>query len=495
MREVNVEELNSPEINLAEIKQKAVKGVVTLTGRTFFLQFISFFGFFLLTVFLNQAEIGLFFAVSELVGILGYFSDIGLAAALIQKKEEPKLKEIRSTFTIQQSLVLFLVSLIFFLTPLVRDFYHISPEGIWLLRALVFGFFLASLKTIPSVLLERRLRFEFLVLVEITETLLFYLIAVFLAWRGFGVLSYAWAVLGRGVAGVILIYLISPWKIGLSFDFTSLKELLRFGIPYQGNSFLAVIKDRLMNVILWKIIGVEGVGILGWAQKWIQAPLRFFMDPVMRVSFPAYSRIQHDKKQLSLAIEKSLFFVCLLILPMLVGMVILIKPLIFLIPKYQKWEVGILAFSLYAINSAWAAVTTPLTNALAAVGKIKTVFKLMIMWTVLTWIFYPLLAFKFGYNGVALASALVATSSIVAILAAKKEIGFNFLKSIYRPLLATLTMGIILYALCPFFAKNILSLLILVFIGGGVYFGVIYLIAGETFIEEVKRLLKDIIKK
>ena len=55
--------------------------------------------------------------------------------------------------------------------------------------ALAFGFFLASLKTIPSVLLERDLKFEFLVLVELAETLIFYLIAVALAWRGFGVLK------------------------------------------------------------------------------------------------------------------------------------------------------------------------------------------------------------------------------------------------------------------------------------------------------------------
>ena len=107
----------SLEIDLPTIKGRAIKGVVALTGRTFLLQLVSFLGFFLLTVFLGTAEIGLFFAISELVAILGYFSDIGLAAALIQKKEKPDLKDIRSTFTIQQGLVLSLVILIFLLTP------------------------------------------------------------------------------------------------------------------------------------------------------------------------------------------------------------------------------------------------------------------------------------------------------------------------------------------------------------------------------------------
>jgi len=301
------------DVDLATIKGRAVKGVVVLTGRTFFLQIISFFGFFFLTVFLGKAEIGLFFAVSELIAILGYFSDIGLAAALIQKKEKPRLADIRSTFTIQQGLVITLIGLVFIFTPWLRSFYSISQNGVWLLWSLAIGFFLASLKTIPSVLLERRLRFDLLVLVEIVEALLFYGISVFLAWKGFGVISYAWAVLIRGLVGAILIYLISPWQIGFAFEVDSLRQLLKFGVPYQANTFLAVIKDRLMNVFLWKIIGADGVGILGWAQKWAQAPLRFFMDSVIKVTFPAYARMQEHPKELTRAIEKTLFFISLLV--------------------------------------------------------------------------------------------------------------------------------------------------------------------------------------
>ena len=54
-----------------------------------------------------------------------------------------------------------------------------------------------------------------------------------------------------------------------------------------------------------------------------------------------------------------------------------------------------------AINVFFAAATTLLTNLLAAIGKIKVVTKLMIMWTVLTAIFVPLLGSKFGVNGAA----------------------------------------------------------------------------------------------
>jgi len=476
------------EVDLQTVKKRAVKGVVALTGRTFILQLISFAGFFFLTVFLDRKEIGLFFAISELVAILGYFSDVGLAAALIQKKEKPKLADIRSTFTIQQGLVLILVSLVFILTPWLRNFYDIPQDGVWLLWALAAGFFFASLKTIPSVLLERKLRFDLLVVVEIVEALLFYGIATLLAWQGMGVVSYAWAVLARGVVGVILIYLLSPWQVGFAFEKSSLRHLLRFGVPYQANSFLAVVKDRLMNVVLWRMIGVEGVGILGWAQKWAQMPLRFVMDGVIKVTFPAYSRMQNKQKELKQAIEKTLTFISLLVFPILTGLAILARPLLEIIPKYQKWEVALLALYLYIINSFWGAVTTPLTNALSAIGKIKVVFKLMIMWTTLTWTIFPILAFKLGYNGVALGSALVGASSMVAVMIVKREIEFNFFGSIRRPLIAAGIMGVIVWALIPIFNISLIGLVSLIGVGGATYLFLIYLMMGKEFLVDAKKI-------
>lgn len=476
------------ELDISSVKQRAIKGVVFLSGRMFLLQIVSFVGFFLLTVFLDQVQIGLFFAISELVAILGYFSDIGLAAALIQHKEKPTEKEVRSTFTIQQILVLTLVALVFIFTPLIRDFYHIEQPGIFLLWALTISFFLASLKTIPSVLLERKLRFDLLVVVEIAEVFLFYGLAVLLAWRGLGVLSYAWAVLVRGSVGVVLIYFLSPWKIGLALEKKSLRHLLRFGVPYQANTFLAVIKDRLMNIFLWKIVGASGVGILGWAQKWAQMPLRFVMDSVMKVTFPAYSRMQEHKEELSKAIEKTLFFLSLIIFPMLMGMAILAKTLIQIIPKYGKWEVALIALYLFIINSVFAALTTPLTNALNAIGKIKVVFKLMIMWTVLTWIVYPILALKYGVNGVALGAAIVSLSSIIAVMAAKRYLAFGFFKSVFKPTLATILMGLLILILNNLLPENILMILILIIVSLIFYFGLVYAMVGQDFITDTKKL-------
>src|SRR5688500_8176552 len=155
------------EIDILSIKSRSIKGVSSLISRSALVQIISSNGFLLLTIFLGRSEIGIFFAVTEIVAILGYFSDIGLAAALIQKKETPDKTDLQTSFTIQQLLVVTLIVIILLLVSPLARFYNLQNDSIYLLYALLVGFFLASLKTIPSIILERSLRFEKLAFVEV----------------------------------------------------------------------------------------------------------------------------------------------------------------------------------------------------------------------------------------------------------------------------------------------------------------------------------------
>lgn len=480
------------ELSLNEVKRRSVAGVVTLTGRTFILQIISLFATFLLTIYLDPAQYGIFFLVSAVVNFFAYFSDIGLAAALIQKHKKPTQDELRTTFTVQQILVFILMLVIFIATPLFEGFYNLSRSSIMLLWTLAFSLFLSSLKTIPSIMLERRLDFNKLIIPQIVETLLFYGAAVYFAWKGFGITSFTVAVLLRGFTGLILIYLLQPWKPGIAFSRKALSELLRFGLPYQLNTFLAVLKDDGMIMVLGGILGPAGVGLLGWAQKWAQAPLRFFMDQVIKVTFPAFARMQENKQELTIAVSRSIFFVCLLVFPALVGLIIIASPLIEIIPRYEKWRPAVLALGLLSFNAAWAAVTTPLTNVLNAIGKITTTLKLMLMWTVLTWVFVPVLTFTKGLNGAALGYVLVGLSSTVAIYLTHRLVKFNIKEAVIKPLLAALGMGVVLVALRSLLSVTAMTVVALIGSGVVTYVLLLYLFVGSSLLVDVGRFLNAV---
>src|SRR3990172_3759877 len=127
-------------LDVTTIKRRSVAGGVTLTSRMALMQVVSFFGIFLLTIFLDPKVFGVFFVVTAIVSFLRYFSDIGLAAALIQKKEEITEEDLKTTFTIQQILVLIIVSSALVFSGWAGDFFKLGAEGLWLFRALILAF-------------------------------------------------------------------------------------------------------------------------------------------------------------------------------------------------------------------------------------------------------------------------------------------------------------------------------------------------------------------
>lgn len=477
------------ELTLETVKSRAVRGIFTLTGRTFFLQAIAFVAFIFFGVFLNSEEYGVYILLSAVVNFFVYFSDIGLAGALIQKKDKVTQEDLRTTFTIQQALIVTLLAVVFFLTPVFQKWYGLSLEGVYLIWALAISLFLSSLKTIPSVLLERRLEFGKLVLPQIVEAVLFNTVAVYLAWKGFGITSFAIAVLVRGISGLVLIYILQPWVPGIMVAKDSLKSLLRFGLPYQANTFLAVLKDDGLTMVLGGILGTGGIGLLGWAKKWADAPLRFFMDQVIKVTFPAFSRMQGNSEELSRMVSKSIFFVSFWVFPSLLGLILLSPLLTEVVPRYEKWQPALLALAIFGINSAWAAVATPLTNLLNGIGKIAITFKLMIMWTTLTWLFVPGLAFLYGVNGAAVGTAIVGTSSIVAIFLIRRQVDFDLVGSVGKPLLASVVMGIVISLLRSILPLSWVAIVVLILAGIFVYTLSVLMLAGPSLVHDARRMI------
>lgn len=484
------------EIGLDIVKKRAVKGIAALTGRTLILNLISFISQGFLWAFLNPSQFGVFLIVSATVNFLSYFADIGLGAALIQKKEKPEEEDYRTVFTVQEILVSIILVIILLLGPVLAKTHSLTREGLMLLYALGGSFFLASLKNIPSIMLERKLEFGKFIVPQVLENMVYSVAVVFFAWKGFGITSFTYSVLIRGVVGLVAIYILNPWKPGIAFSLKSFKNLIKFGIPYQLNNFLATVKDDGMTIFLGGILGTAGVGILGTAQKLAQYPLRFFMDNVTKVTFPAFSRMQDDKRELERSLSRSIFFICALVFPSLVGLVIVFPALITIIPKYAKWSPAYIPLIFLSVNSLWAAASTQLTNFLNSVGKIKTTFKLMIMWTALTWALVPVLSSKLGVNGAAFSYLLIGSSSVVVFYIVKRQLNWAIYHSVIVPLLASLVMGVILFILRGIFPINeVKTLVIMILVGGITYLGSLYLVLGKVLFEDVKKIYLSILKK
>ncbi|PIZ64909.1 hypothetical protein CO051_04310 [Candidatus Roizmanbacteria bacterium CG_4_9_14_0_2_um_filter_39_13] len=432
-----------------ENKQKTLKknSIISLLSLFFQSGYSAVLGLIanlVLTIVLAPEVFGIYILTLSIISFLNYFSDIGLAASLVQK-DEVTGDDLRTTFTVQQLLIIILITIGFLLTPVVRSFYDLPSEAMYLYWALLVAFFFSSLKTIPSIKLERQVQFQKIVLVQIVENTVFYIAVSVFALSGMGLMSFAYAVLIRAITGTILIYYISFWLPQIGISKVSLKKLLSFGIPFQTNTLLALVKDDLILLFIGKALGLEALGYIGWAKRWAESPIRMIMDNVNRILFPIFSRMQSEQERVAQLLEKVIRYQTLILAPAFVGMVLLMDRFVDLVPKYSKWEPALPIFYLIVISAFLSSFSSPFTNLFNALGKVKITFKFMVYWTVMSWILIPILTSTNSMIGYPIALIILSLTFIAIIVVAKKYVAFSFIKQIYPGIFSSLFMGVMVY--------------------------------------------------
>lgn len=465
-----------------DYKRKTIISTFSLFFQSGYSAFLGFFANLVLTIVISPSSFGIYITILSLISIFNYFSDIGLSAALIQKKEIND-NDLKTSFTVQQSMILSVIGLGLLISPLVKKFYHLPQNGIYLYYSVLIAFFLSSLKNIPSILLERKIEFQKIVFVQAAENTLFYFTVIIFALLKFEILSFAFAVLIRSIVGLFLIYRLSFWQPKIGFNRESFKKLISFGLPFQTNSFLALIKDDFINLFLGKILGFEKLGYLGFAKKWAEAPIRIIMDNFSKISFPLMARFQHDKNQLRKIIEKMLFYQSLITLPATFGLILIMPKLTVIIPKYQKWQPAIPLFYLFAISAIFSSYSSPFTNFFNSIGEVKKSFYLMIFWTLATWILTPIFTFKFGVYGFPFCLLIISSTFILVILIAKRIIDFNFMAQIVSSLGGSVVMSLVVFYFLKLPINPLISLLGGVILGIISYTSVLYFIFKINFIK------------
>jgi O-antigen/teichoic acid export membrane protein len=474
---------------LRQIKSKSISGVVSFFLRTLFIQGIGLASALILSAYFSPEEFGVYGFVVQIIGILIFFSDVGLAAALIQKKEEPTLVDYQTAFTAQQVLswAIMAVIMIIISTGFVRT--QVGDSGVWILLSLGISFPLATLQTISRIMLERELDFSKMVMPQILEQIVFHGLLIGLAVNGVGVIAYAYAILCRSLIGAVAMFWLAPWKIGLTWDKKAFKGLISYGVKFQLNDFLARIKDQLFFLVVASFLPTKQFGYISWAKNWSIYPYNLTVQNVMAITFPTFSRLHGHKKALKRAIEKSLYFISVFIFPVLVGMSVFVFPLVQLVERYGKWQPALLSLVLFSLSIGWGAISTPLTNTLNAIGHINTTLKLMVVWTTLTWILTPILMYFFGFNGVAVSAFIISFTSVLSIYYVKKVIPIDAWSQVWQPLTAAVVMAIASASFISYWEQSFMHLGLGMIVAAFAYFGTLLSIGRDKLFTEIASIL------
>jgi O-antigen/teichoic acid export membrane protein len=141
-------------------------------------------------------------------------------------------------------------------------------------------------------------------------------------------------------------------------------------------------------------------------------------------------------------------------------------------------------------------ITTTYTNAIYATGHPKTVLALMFLYTALTWgIGLPLLHY-FGFVGIAITVCLITYLTFpLVLLALRKVVIVDTWGMVWRPLISSLLMGVVVYILRVQFVHGLWSLIGAILSGAIVYGGILYVIDGKYLKTELGSLIHSLLTR
>jgi PST family polysaccharide transporter len=331
--------------------------------------------------------------------------------------------------------------------------------------------------------MERKLDFDKIAWVDISENIVYQATAIIFALSGFGVWSFIVAALVRGVVGVILIYTLSSWRPIFYFQFKLVKESMKFGLPYQLNGIFNFMKDAVTPLFVGAYAGAAAVGYVNWARTLAFAPL-IFSASFERVAFPTFSKIHEDKPLLTRTIERSIRNMTVIMFPV-TALMMALGPDIIRIVFTEKWMPGIGAFYLYCTSPMVIGIMLPMYSAILSLGKSTILLKMTIILLCLEWGLGIPFVMIFGFTGIALNQPIIATLFFIIYRTVLKSenIRPNIFNTVKWQFCLAIVTGVIIKLSASHVPVNIVTLPILFLSGCALFTGFIYVMQKEAALE------------
>ncbi|MCG8556219.1 MAG: oligosaccharide flippase family protein [Proteobacteria bacterium] len=410
-----------------------------MSARTVVIQLVVLAGRIQLARLLEPSDFGVYGVVVFASGLLHLFGDAGVGAALIQQRDEPSDRELATVFTFHLLAGLAMVGLAWLAADTLLLVWRGLPASTpWLLRAVAFSGLLSALRVVASIRLERELHFGRLALIDVVATLSFYITAVSLALGGLGSWSLGVALVAQTGTGSLLAMMLSPWRIRLKADWGTLVPLLRFGLNYQLKNLAGFVNGAITPLYAGAKLGIHNFGLIQWGHHTAWFPLRL-VEVVVRVSFPVFSRLQSDPKQLTRALGRGIQVCALGVFffgALLFGLGADLVQIVFT----AKWLPAVPILHVYSAAFAIAFLSPLLAAALDAMGRPHVFARLSLGWTALNWIVVPISTHIAGLMGFVYGNIVhTVVGNLIAVIVVRRYLpGLDVPRRQLAPVLASI---------------------------------------------------------
>jgi PST family polysaccharide transporter len=401
---------------------------------------------------LPPKDFGLIGLAMIVVGFSQIAVDLGLGPALIQKKEITE-RHVRTCFSISSILGILIAIVTYFLAPLIATVLG-TDQVIPIVQALSLLFVFKGLEITSFSLLTKKLDFKAIFYVNLIKAIIYGIITVFLALRGWGVWSLVIGNIIKNMVSLCLNFSLIRHSIIPLLGQQELKDLSRFGTGMTINKVFNYFALQGDFFLVGRLLGPYPLGIYTRAYNLMQMPTTQFISILSNVLFPATSVIQHDNAKTRRFFIKAMEIVSFITTP-ICFIIVVLAPEIIVGIYGRKWTDAIVPLQILSLAGFLRASYNVGGAFLRAKGLVYNLFLGNLIYGISMLIGVWIGAKFFGLVGASVAVCIAITLIWVCIMYFNsKSVGLELLQ-IFKIHLPGFILGVIAMILL-FIVKTIL---------------------------------------
>lgn len=389
---------------LSNVKAKVIQGLFWNAVQLVINRAFGFIIKLVLAKLLFPEQFGLVGMATVFTSFVGVFNDLGIGAALVQKKDE-NLTEAHyhtSFWTgVLWSVGIFLiVSLI--VAPLAANFYN-EPEIGKIIPVLSLSILSGPINLVHHAKLTKQLNFKKLAFISNASSIFSGVLSLILAYLGVGV----WALVFNSVATIVvampLYFNASHYIPKLVWSKQAFIDIFGFGVYTTGTGIFNKLISQLDYLLIGKLLGASALGTYTLAfvlTDTFKSQMTYMMNKVM---YPIYGQKQDDKIALKKYYLQVVKYNSLIIYPIMVILISLGEPFIMNVFG-KKWSGTVIPLKILSVSILIHMAVNSHSSLIRGLGEAKLEMKLQFIKAL--FIYAPLITtgiYYLGINGAALA--------------------------------------------------------------------------------------------
>ena len=429
------------------LTQRVLRGGIWIFSLRLLNNALAFVRKIVLARLLTPNDFGLMGVAVLAMATLETFSETGIHAALIRKKENITGDlDTAWTITALRGAAIFLILVA--AAPLIAGFFG-SPDATAVVRVIGLSALLTGLRNSGVIYFQKELNFRKQFLYEFTATLATMIVSIVLAVVLRSVWALVWGSLAAAGVRLVSSYLLHPYRPRLRLNMDKAGEMLGFGKWLLVSGILVFLINQGDDIFVGKMLGVVSLGYYQMAFFISNMPSTEITNIVAHITYPAYSRMNAEIERIRSSYRKVLLFTMSLSMPLAGAIYILSEDFIrlFLGDKWQPVVSPIHILVFAGLIRSVAATTGPIFKTMGHPQK-DTLWQ-SVRLVVLAALIFPFTA-RWGIEGVCAAVLIsISVSTFGFLRSAARSLGIDprgLWSPFFVPAAGTILMVITLWA-------------------------------------------------